>query len=67
MSEICLDCWNKDMEKPDKAGKFIRSWKPELCESCGEYKRVIVRYRLWYIFADRFMEFVKNLRHLRKP
>ena len=65
MSEICVDCWNKELEKPDKPSKFIRSWGLELCEECGQYKRVIIRYKLSYIFADRFMELVENVRHLR--
>ena len=66
MSEICVDCWNKGLEKPDKPGKFIRSWRLELCEECGQYKRVIIRYKLRYILADRFAELVENVRYLRK-
>ena len=65
MSEICVDCWNKELEKPDKPGKFIRSWRPELCEECGQYKRVIIRYKWRYIIADRFLELVENVRYLR--
>ena len=65
MSEICLDCWNKDMDTADKPRKFLLSRKPELCEACGQYKRVIIRYKLWYILADRFMELIENIRYLR--
>ncbi len=66
MSEICLDCWNKHKEKPDKPRKFIRSWSPELCEECGQYKHVIIRYKLYYIWADMVMEAVENVRNYRK-
>ena len=66
MSEICVDCWNKGLEKPDKPSKFIRSWGLELCEECGQYKRVIIRYKLRYILADRFTEMVDDLQRLWK-
>ena len=66
MSEICVDCWNKELEKPDKPSKFIRSWGLELCEECGQYKRVIIRYRLHCIIADRFVEMVEDVRYQRK-
>ncbi len=66
MSEICVDCWNKGLEKPDKPSKFIRSWGLELCEECGQYKRVIIRYKMRYIWADRFAELVENMRYLRE-
>lgn len=41
MAEFCLDCWNK-MEHTDfteKEAKLTR--RLELCEGCGEYKRVL--------------------------
>lgn len=66
MSEICVDCWNKGLDKPDKPSKFIRSWRPELCEECGQYKKVIIRYKMRYILAYRFMGLVENVRYLRK-
>ena len=66
MSEICLDCWNKYEKTADKPNKFVMSRKPDLCEECGQYKRVIIRYKMRYILADRFAELVENVRYLRK-
>lgn len=66
MAEICVDCWNKGLEKPDKPSKFLRSWRPELCEECGQYKRVIIRVKMRYIVADRISEFFEDLRYLRQ-
>ena len=66
MSEICLDCYNKFENTQEKTKKFITSRKPELCEECGQYKRVIIRYRLYYIIADRFREMVKDVRYQLK-
>ena len=42
MAEFCLDCWNKINHINDKKGKYILSYDLELCEGCGEYKRVII-------------------------
>ena len=66
MAEVCLDCWNKDMGTKEKPGKFLMTRKPELCEECGQYKRVIIRYRLHCIIADRFMEMVEDVRYQMK-
>ncbi len=66
MSEICIDCWNKYMETDDKPKKFLMTRVPELCEDCGQWKPVIIRYKLRYILADRFSEMVEDLRYRRK-
>ena len=66
MSEICIDCWNKYMETTDKPRKFLMSRVPELCEDCGQYKRVIIRYRLHSILLDRITEMVEDVRCQRK-
>ena len=65
MSEICLDCYNKFENTQEKPKKFIMSRKPDLCEACGQYKRVIIRYKLRYIFADRVVEMIENVRSQR--
>ena len=46
MAEFCLDCWNKLNEMMDSKWRYILSWEKDLCEECGEYKRVIVAERL---------------------
>ena len=48
MSEICLDCWNKENQTNHKPRRYILSKHLELCDSCGEYKRIIVMYRYAY-------------------
>ena len=66
MSEICLDCYNKYESTEEKPKKFIMTRKPELCEECGQYKRVIIRYKWRYILADRFVEMVEAWKCFRK-
>lgn len=46
MAELCLDCWNKLSETKDKKWRYAMSWEKELCEECGQYKRVILSERL---------------------
>lgn len=45
MSEICLECFRKLSEEPEPRWKYILSRELDLCEECGEMKRVIVRAR----------------------
>jgi predicted amidophosphoribosyltransferase len=63
VSEICLDCWNKLNETKDPARKYILSWRKELCEDCGQMKRVIIRMRLPYIYLDLAREMIENVRY----
>ena len=63
MSEICLDCWNKLNETKDPARKYILTWRKELCEDCGQMKRVIIRMRLPYIYLDLAREMIENVRY----
>jgi len=46
MAEFCLECWNRLNDTKDAKWRYTYSWKRELCEECGEYKRVIVAERL---------------------
>ncbi|MBR6633445.1 MAG: hypothetical protein IKL05_03980 [Clostridia bacterium] len=41
MADFCVDCWNKLNDTNCPPSKFILSRNLELCEGCGEYKRVI--------------------------
>ena len=42
MAEFCLDCWNKINERHDAKWRYAMTWHRELCEECGQFKRVIV-------------------------
>ena len=57
MAEFCLDCWNKMNGTDDPPEKYILSRNFDLCEGCGEWKRVIVRqcrfYRLLRLFRRK--------------
>ena len=45
MAEFCLRCWKKMYKTNDDENKFILSKELDFCESCGEWKHVIVRER----------------------
>lgn len=62
MSEFCLDCWNKMMNTNDTEKKLILSKDLDLCEECGQYKRVVVAVRKWYIIQRKFLDWVDYLR-----
>ena len=47
MAEFCLDCWNKLNEIKDSRWRYVLSWGKDLCEDCAQYKRVIIKERLW--------------------
>ena len=42
MSEICVDCWNELNGTSYPESKYVLTDEEYLCESCGEYKKVIV-------------------------
>ena len=48
MAEFCVSCWNElnGTDSPEEA--YVLSWDYELCEGCGEYRRVIVAQRRHY-------------------
>ncbi len=52
MAEFCVDCWNKIMETNDPPRKFHLSRELELCEECGQWKRVIVTEKLRYRLVE---------------
>ena len=45
MAEFCLKCWNEINGTDDPPGKYVMSEEENLCEGCGEMKRVIVTER----------------------
>ena len=50
MAEYCLDCWNTINGTRDKKRKYIMSKGLDLCEGCGEYKRVVIVKRKYYYY-----------------
>ncbi len=57
MAEFCLECWNRINGLDEPEDKYIISDIYELCEGCGELKRIIIidkksyyRYKLRKIF-----------------
>ena len=45
MAEFCPVCWNEINDFDDPPEAYILSWGYELCEGCGEHKRVVVGER----------------------
>ncbi len=63
MSEICLECWNKLNETQDSKWRYVLSWGTDLCEECGQYKRVTVVERLWSRAQRTLAEAIENIRN----
>ncbi|MBO7342196.1 MAG: hypothetical protein J6U87_05900 [Clostridia bacterium] len=53
MAEFCLDCWNKIYCKDYSKWDVKLSWGLDLCEGCGEWKRVVLEKRGYW--DDRFV------------
>ncbi|HJA48188.1 MAG TPA: hypothetical protein H9790_02490 [Candidatus Agathobaculum intestinipullorum] len=45
MAEFCLDCMNRIDEAHYTRADVKLSFLRELCEGCGEYKRVVTGFR----------------------
>ena len=63
MSEICLDCLNKEFGKKYKASAVIL--EDDLCEACGEIKPCVIRFRrpwerIKYFFGFRERPFTEE-------
>ena len=57
MSEICLECWNKINQSNYKAYKYILSKEKELCEECGQLKKLLLLRANTIIYANFNMLF----------
>lgn len=62
MSEICWECWNKINNTKDSKCRYVLSWEKDLCEECGEYKRVIIVERLWSRIQRALTEAFANIK-----
>ena len=47
MAEFCLECLNKLNKTNDSKWRYVLSREKDLCEECGEYKRVVIVERVW--------------------
>ena len=45
MAEFCLDRWNELNDRKDTERDVVLSDEVDLCEGCGEYRRVVVTMR----------------------
>ena len=58
MAEFCLDCFNKINETNYEEKNIILSDYLDLCEECGEWKRVVIcSRRTYYLYKFRFILF----------
>ncbi|MBR1969947.1 MAG: hypothetical protein IKA17_06290, partial [Clostridia bacterium] len=54
MAEFCLDCLNKINGTNHGESYFVLSRDLELCEECGQWKRVVITRRQYY-YSYRFV------------
>jgi len=64
MSEICLDCWNELNGTHYSESKYVLTDEEYICESCEEYKKVIIIERspitqLFYIIRKKIEKLLK--------
>lgn len=61
MSEICFDCLNEVFGGKEDAKNYVLSKSFDLCESCGEYKRVVITKRNLRYYARKFRSIIYPL------
>lgn len=66
MAEFCLECWNQINETKDSKWRYILSLRKDLCEECGQYKRVIIVERLWSRTQRTITEAIENYKEYKK-
>ena len=62
MAEFCLECWNKINETNDSRWRYVMSLNKDLCEECGQYKKVIVVEHLWSRVQRGIAEAIDNIK-----
>ena len=64
MAEFCPDCWNEINGFSDPPEAYVLSWDYDLCEGCGQWKRVVVRRRknLLSYFLHKLIRIIKTRR-----
>ena len=58
MAEFCLECWNRINQAKCTERDLVLSHFADLCEGCGEYKKVVV--------GERHLKFLYDLRKGKK-
>ena len=56
MAEFCLDCLNKIEGTNDTEKEYVLTDELELCENCGEWKRVVIMKRK-YDYMGKFSDY----------
>lgn len=51
MAEFCLDCLRELDGISYRREEFVLSHRPELCEGCGQFKRVVIAKRNPSLFS----------------
>lgn len=58
MAEYCLDCWKKiNGEKKDNNEYSLTEYL-ELCEGCGQWKRVVVKEKEYYDECEIYYSYI---------
>ena len=64
MSEFCPECWNSINNYSDPPEAYILSWDYDMCEGCGQLKRVVVGRRK-SLLVMLFFKILYKIKHRR--
>ena len=67
MAEFCPECWNRINNYSDPPEMYILSWDYDLCEECGEWKRVVVGRRKSLLAILFFSILYRIKKHRNRP
>ncbi len=62
MAEFCLECLNKINDAHDGRWRYIMSLDVDLCEECGEYKRVVITEHIISRAQKMLAEIIRNVK-----
>lgn len=62
MAEFCPNCWNELNGFDDPEEAYVLSRGYELCEGCGEWKRVVVFRRKSYLLRYLLSSLIKCIK-----
>ena len=60
MAEFCEECWKKINYIKGDSIRFVLSRELDLCEECGEYKRLVVEMRRSTFLYRLFKKLIKK-------
>lgn len=61
MAEFCVKCWNELNGTDNTESNFILSENLDLCEGCGELKKVIIKERK-FTFSGTVKDIIKFIK-----